>query len=417
MSTKNNFFCCILRTGGTDGSLDDIDGTGLADGDVALVAEDGESYLYRLDADSALTEDDPKIISPDSNAGNKRWILQNEVIQQYHPYRKNLIINGAMRVAQRGTTFTTINSSQYTLDRWRYVDSGTTAAAVTITKDTEVPSGEGFGNSLKIDCTTAESGDDADEIIQIATKIEAQDLIHLRYGTSDAKTITLSFWLKSDTKTGTFSTMVYGNDSDYSYVTEHTVADNNWKRYTVTIPGDTSNAITNDTGIGFYIGITLVCGSTYDTSSTDQWISGDYYAGENQDNFLDSTDNNIYITGAQLEVGEGASDFEFRPYSEELQRCMRYYEQWDYDDGSVEAVNAGPIYSATNYRAPVWYMVPKLKAPTITFTGTGTLYYSGSNYTPDSVSATDINTLSFMTSVTKSGESWVQGESNPEPQS
>jgi hypothetical protein len=369
MATKNNAFYCIGRTGGSDGYLDDIDGNGLLDGDMAVVMEDGETYLYRLNSSSGATEDGLLVVSPDSNPGSKRWILQNEVIQKHNVFRKNLIINGAMQVAQRGTSFATMGNgdSQFTLDRWKFWEVGTCVGEVTVTQDTDVPSGEGFANSLKVDCTTAENFTDTSTIIALQYKIEAQDLVHLKWGTSSAEDLVFSFWFKSDTKTGDLALWFYQPDSDQSYATRITIANNNWNKYTIVLPGDTSGDFDDNNGEGLRIRFNFSLGSTREGATEDVWESFTNYYETSIDNFLDSVSNNLWITGVQLEVGSQATSFDHRPYGEVLRQCLRYYERWDAGDLGANdnlEVASGYCYSTTVLYAPITYF-PKRAKPTI----------------------------------------------------
>lgn len=368
MATKNEIFFCIGRAGGLDGYLDDIDGNDISGGDAVLVVEsDGQSFFYRCDASSGASENDPAVITPDSNPGTKRWILQDDIVQRKNLLRKNLLINGAMRIAQRGTSFSGLgngDNATYTLDRWAFAETGTPNGVVTIAQVSELSAPEDFPNQMSIDTTTAESAVAADELIMVYQNIEAQDLQHLKYGQSDARDISLSFWLRSD-KTGTMGVGVYAPDATRSYITEISISNTNWNKYEITIPGQagTSSGITNDNGAGLRVHFTLVGGSNWQ-GTPDQWNSANYCCGSNQTNFLDAVGNTIYLTGVQLEIGKAATEFEHLPYHEELKSCQRYYERWD--DVSSEVVGAG-MCDTTDDAKVVWkYAVPKRSVnPTI----------------------------------------------------
>jgi hypothetical protein len=240
---------------------------------------------------------------------------------------KNLIRNGAMTVAQRGSVNAGAGSggSAYTqCDRWYYHErGGTEGAAVTLTQDTDVPAGQGFAYSLKCDVTTAEAAVAAGEMQGLQTRLEAQDLQHLIYGNAAAKTVALSFWMKSP-KSGTHCVGLYQPDGTRSYVREFTVASaDTWELHTVTFPGDASGTINNDAGEGLRLTFALTAGSTYQVSA-DAWAAGEDYGTSNQQNLLDNTANNIYITGVQLEVGSVATDFEHEDIGTTLAKCQRY---------------------------------------------------------------------------------------------
>jgi hypothetical protein len=260
--------------------------------------------------------------------------------------RKNLIINGDMAVSQRGTSFTglTNGGSGYTLDRWRYTESGTTVGVFTLTQDTGNVGDIPFDNAMKIDCTTAEDLSDAAHFAVIIQRIEAQDLQHLLFGDGDAKSLTLSFYTKGN-KAGVMSVSVYQPDGSRIYVHEASITgDSSWESIQFTIPGDSSGTINNDTGAGLVVSFCLSAGSTANDAGTDAWESFTDYASANQTNFLDNTANNLWLTGVQLEVGSDATPFEHRPYAEEFLLCARYFLQYNmgssaYPFGIAHAAN------------------------------------------------------------------------------
>ena len=244
---------------------------------------------------------------------------------------KNIIINGDMSIAQRGTSFTGIGDgdSQYTLDRFKWAEEGATdTAEYTISQSTDVPTGQGFARSLKVDCTTADTSIDANNIQYVGTSIEGQNLQYLKYGTSNAESTTLSFWVKSN-KTGTYGVALLGNDSpetQYSQTYSISSADT-WEKKTLTFEGDTSQGFDNDNGSSLLIQWYLVAGTNKTSGSSQTWgttTQANRAAGQTV-NLADSTSNEWYITGVQLEAGTTASDFEFLPHDINLKRCQRYY--------------------------------------------------------------------------------------------
>jgi len=241
---------------------------------------------------------------------------------------RNIIINGAMQVSQRGTSFTPGNTATpYTLDRMQ--SSNSHDGAVTITQSSTAP--DGFANSLKVDVTTADTSLASGQYGQILYKPEAQDLQQLAFGTSGAKDSILSFYVRSN-KTGNYGVAVLQNDNSSKQVSfQYTInSANTWERKTFLIPGDTSGVINNDNGRGFDIHIGLASGTQYTSgslrSSFTTFADADLYAGQ-EVNLLDSTSNEWYITGVQLEVGSVATDFEHRTYQDEIKRCMRYFQK------------------------------------------------------------------------------------------
>jgi len=244
---------------------------------------------------------------------------------------RNIIINGDMSISQRGTSFTGLGdtNSQYTLDRFKWVEEGATdTAEYTVSQSTDVPTGQGFSKSLKIDCTTADTSVDANNIQYIGTAIEGQNLQYLKYGTSNAESTTLSFWVRSN-KTGTYGVALISNDStEYLYSQTYTInSADTWEKKTLTFVGDTSANFDDDNGNSLLIQWYLVAGTNKSSGSSQTWGSytqANRAAGQTV-NLADSTSNEWYITGVQLEAGTSASDFEFLPVDVKLARCQRYY--------------------------------------------------------------------------------------------
>jgi hypothetical protein len=249
--------------------------------------------------------------------------------------RKNMVINGAMQVAQRGTSATGIDTDSSATEAYRTLDrflfGGNDAGVWTMTQDSDSP--VGFGSSMKLDCTTAKSSLDAGSYLYVLNRIEAQDLQQLGYGTSSPQAITLSFWVKSP-KTGTHYAELYHGDSSGSTKRKNSYAytvstANTWEKKSMTFAGDTGvNAIVNDTGYGLMLMWYLAAGSNLQggTHTNDNWHNTEANRTPNQVNCADSTSNNFYLTGVQLELGSTATDFEHRGYGEELALCQRYYQ-------------------------------------------------------------------------------------------
>jgi hypothetical protein len=232
-------------------------------------------------------------------------------LQSSAPVGKNLIINGNMQIAQRGTSLTSLTSgNNYTSDRFQFqVGAGTWSQ----TTDTNVPTGQGFVNSLKINCT-ATATPTTTQSVNFAQIIEAQNLQHLKFGTSSAESLTLSFWVKSN-KTGTYAIWFYQSDDARQTNKTYTIdSADTWEKKTITISGDTTGVIDNDNGAGLYVRWVLAAGPdvTSGTSPNGTWeayTAANSYAGQTV-NLADSASNYINITGVQLEVGTTATDFE-----------------------------------------------------------------------------------------------------------
>jgi len=276
--------------------------------------------------------------------------------------RRNLIINGAMQVAQRGTSFANPADGTYSLDRMLIFNGND--GATTITQDTTVPSGEGFTQSMKFDCTTIDGTIAAGQYLTLSHKIEGYNHAVLGYGTSGAKSITISFYAKSNL-TGTFCYSVRNNDVDRAYIKEFSLTSADvWERVSFTIPGDTSGTWLTTNGTGSIHQITLSIGSTYQ-GTANQWNSSNVVATSNQVNFLSSTDNEFFVTGWQVELGSQATPFEHRSFGEELALCQRYYELLYTMDGCHAGTFGG--WSHENRQCVPHYKVRKRAVPTITF--------------------------------------------------
>ena len=240
---------------------------------------------------------------------------------------RNLIINGAMQVAQRGTSETSVTTGgYYTVDRFKY-EIGS-LGTWTLEQSTDSP--DGFSNSFKLTCTTADASPASSDYSIVSQSIEAQNLQHLEYGSSSAKPLTLSFYVKSN-KTGNASFEIFQEDnSSKLYSVQYTInSADTWEKKTITIPGDTSGLINNDNGVGLRFGWWLNSGSNFTGGSFGGWKT------------LDNTSRNVSnlgvggaisdyfaITGVQLEVGERATPFEHESYGQTLAKCMRYYYRW-----------------------------------------------------------------------------------------
>ena len=247
------------------------------------------------------------------------------------PSFRNFIINGDMQIAQRGTSSAGNTGNGYTtVDRFNNWITG--AGTWTMSQDSDVPTGQGFSNSFKMACTTANASLGSTGRFAILQVIEGQNLQNLKWGTANAESITLSFWIKSN-KTGTYTLGL--NQSNSVPATWHIAktftidSADTWEKKTLTISGNTSTDIRNSNEWALRVIIYCAGGSTY-TSGTlaTSWEAQDSAnaVSSSNVNIADSTSNYINITGVQLEVGSGASDFEFLPYDVQLERCKRYYQ-------------------------------------------------------------------------------------------
>ena len=253
-------------------------------------------------------------------------VTTNKLAYNPNPHR-NIIINGDMSIAQRGTSFSSISSgsANYGVDRFKFEVSS--LGTWTVSQETDVPTGQGFAKSLKLDCTTADASPSADDLIVLTHNIEGQNLQYLKKGTSNAESLTASFWVKSN-KTGTYIAELKDVDNNRTINKSYTInSSNTWEKKTITYDGDTTGTLDNDNGKSFQLNFWLGGGSNW-TSGTLQTSWGSSTQANRQVgqvNLADSTSNEWYITGVQLEAGTTASDFEFLPTDVNLRRCQRYY--------------------------------------------------------------------------------------------
>ena len=287
---------------------------------------------------------------------------------------KNIIINGDMSIAQRGTSVTGITGSGYnTIDRYQLDLSG--LGTWTQSQDTDVPTGQGFATSLKMDCTTADASPAAGDQLRIQTKFEGQNLQYLKKGTSSAQSTTLSFWVKS-VKTGTYIIHLFDNDNSRSISKSYTISSaSTWEYKNITFPGDTSGVFDNNNATSLFVQFYLGAGSNY-TSGTLNTSWNSYTAANSavgQVNLADSTSNNFWITGVQLEAGTTASEFEFLPYDVNLRRCQRYYMRWQGDTSDQRSIANGLCCGTGQVRMIVVYPTTLRTNPTVTEVGLETL--------------------------------------------
>jgi len=313
---------------------------------------------------------------PDDSIQNAKF---SNIVQS-----KNIIINGDMSIAQRGTSVTGATSGGYlTCDRWNVIL--TTAGTYSISQSTEVPSGQGFAKSMKFDCTTADASLAAGDNLRLQSKFEGQNLQYLKKGTSNAESLTCSFWVKS-VKTGTYILELEDKDNSRKISKSYTISSaNTWEKKTVTFPGDTTGAFNNDNARSLDVMFWLAAGSTFSGGSTlnTSWgapSTADRAVG--QVNLSDSTSNDFYITGVQLEAGTTASDFEFLPYDLNLQRCLRYYELLASGNGKV--ICAAVSFTTDRAQGVLNFSPEKRSAPSLDYvTGTNYYDYFRAGATPD----------------------------------
>ncbi len=275
---------------------------------------------------------------------------------------RNLIINGAMQVSQRGTVVNAGNEYGGP-DRFRFAKND---GAFTISQSTDVPSGQGFSNSWKADVTSV-SGTAGLNYVIFQQRFEGQNLQQLKKGSSSAESLTVQFWIKSS-KAGTYIAELFDNDNTRQISKSYTVSSaDTWEHKTITFPGDTSGALDNDNAFSLEVNLWLFAGSSYSSGTlSTTWTSvTDANRAVGQVNAGDNTANNIYITGVQLEVGEVATAFEHRSVGDELHRCKRYFERKSYTGAQYQVITVGAvtgISTSTNLLGIVYHEVEHKQA-------------------------------------------------------
>ena len=311
---------------------------------------------------------------------------------------KNLLINGGMNVWQRSTSQASISSTStdgyVTVDRWTTYNNS--LGTWTQSRSTDVPSEQGFGYSLKMDCTTADASPAAGDELNVAQLIEAQNLQHLLFGTSSPKSITLSFWVKSN-KTGTYIINIYKTDGGARGISKSYTIDtaSTWEKKEITFAGDETNAIANDNGVGLYVNFYLAAGSNY-TSGTlaTSWESlTNANRAVGQVNLADSTSNEWYLTGCQLEVGSTASGFEFEPYATTLTKCTRYLHKiTNVGGGNFASVGSGIENSSTQAFIFVPHITPMRDQPSMSYSNLTHFDLEARDKVPTAISTTTPDT-------------------------
>ena len=273
---------------------------------------------------------------------------------------KNRIINGAMVISQyNGTSSVTPTNATYPIDRWRAYLSQ--ASKFTTQQTTTAPTG--FNNSLLITSSSAYSITSTD-IFSMQQFIEGYNIADLGWGTANAKTVTLSFWVRSSL-TGTFGGVLQNDAQNRSYPFTYTInSANTWEYETITIPGDTTGTwlTTNGRGIALWFGLGV--GST-NSGTAGSWAGAAYYSATGATSVVGTSGATFYITGVQLEVGSSATGFEYVNYQTSLANCQRYYEV-----GSTYCGAGG-----TGVYASAPFCVTKRATPTVVVTAS--LAYTG----------------------------------------
>ena len=307
--------------------------------------------------------------------------------------RRNIIINGAMQVAQRGTSASSIQSGGYrTVDRFYFGTNGRDEGVYTNAQVSDAPSG--FSSSFKVTTTTAESAIDANDLVWVAQRIEAQDLQQLKNGSSDAEKVTLSFYVKSSI-TGTFGVNLYKaqNTGRIINATYSISSADTWEQKVITFDGDTSGGgIDNNNGEGLRVVWHLASGSDFDSVNSTSWANystTNWAGGHAQDGVITTTNATWQLTGVQLEVGDfpNGTPFEHRSFGEELALCQRYCFDMNPPTGAsprTPYIMPAAVYNNTLTIGYASFPVEMRTTPTVTLTGdSGDFsYYEGNQNRP-----------------------------------
>jgi len=315
--------------------------------------------------------------------------------------RKNMVINGDFKISQRATSVANLSSGWNfsTVDRWRIALQG--GGTWTSSQDTDVPIGQGFTKSWKLDCSSADTAIDSTDYFILEQRIESNRMAELCWGTKKAKPVALSFWVKSSV-VGDCNAMLHGDNFNTTRIVNQNFTIHNaneWEYKTMTFPAHgPENAWTTDNTCGVRLWLWFKAGAnwTAGAGTRNYWRNN----ADNQQapgttiNIASSASNNLWITGVQLEAGYNATPFEYRSWGEELELCERYYEvhyqntntnnpAGSHNDG-YNAIAAGGISGSKAY-FPFKYRTQKCKSPTISYGGKFRISGAGSgnNKEPD----------------------------------
>jgi len=319
---------------------------------------------------------------------------------------RNLLINGDMAVAQRGTSSTAVDADgYYTCDRWKYVDEST-GGQVTLTQDSSVPTGSGLSKSFKVDCTTADTSVAADHSIRVQQRIEGQNLQGVAKGTSDAKPLVCSFYVKSNL-TGQFNMYLEDTDNSRAIAGTYSISSaDTWEFKTVRFPADTTGAFTNDNAMSLVLHFFLAAGTNF-TSGTiaSAWQSKTLanLAVGMSNNILSSTSNDWAMAGVQLEVGQNPTEFESEPFGVTFDKCERYLQVFAQDNANAH-VASGYYHSTTSLRCHMPFRQKMRAVPTGSIVNVGDFFVQdgGATAAPSAIATANNNDTSMLTVTTSS---------------
>ena len=284
---------------------------------------------------------------------------------------RNVIINGAMNVAQRATSSTGIGASSgyFVCDRWRFSKGGDASdGRFTMTQDSSAP--EGFANSMKLACTTTDTSIAADEFLFIGQRIEGQNMQTFAKGTSSAKPFAVSFYVKGNAS-ATYVCELADQDNGRQISKTFNVT-TDWTRVELNFPADTTGALDDDNAKSFELFFILHSGSNYTsgTINSSSWASSTdaNRVGSGTTSFFDSTDRTFFLTGVQLDVGQNPTSFEVEPFERTMAKCQRYFYSIG-GDSVYERSSVGFNFSTTQARCATFFPVQMRSAPSVAKSG------------------------------------------------
>ncbi len=406
----------------TDASIDTAH---IADSQITTAKIAADAITSAKIADTAISEEhlDPTVISGlsdttiatadhlmffDATDNALKKVDAGELMSSsvsLRPNAKPICINGDMQVAQRGTSLTGQTGSGFCLDRFGFQMD--TFGTWTMTQTDDGPTGSGFTHALKWDCTTADTSLGAGHFGLAHYRIEGQDLQLLKKGTSSAEKVTISFWVKS-AKTGTYILELFDVDNSRQISQAYTISSaNTWEQKILVFDGDTTGALGNDNGHSLAISWWLGAGSTYSGGTLNtSWASNtNANRAVGVVNLADSTSNDWYLTGVQIEVGEYTAStlpaFQHESFGDNLIRCQRYFQKYT-QPPLIGSANAGNTVA----RASFGLITSMRTGATATHNGTFSWFYSNSHQpqsTAFSATYTDENTFEADVTMNVSG--------------
>ena len=286
----------------------------------------------------------------------------NAALLATFPHR-NLIINGAMQVSQRGTSSTGVTTATYLVDRFQ---GRTTSGSIDLSQSTTAPAG--FSNSFKLAVNTTNAFGTASDEAYFEQIVEAQNLQHLQYGLSTAQKITLSFWVRSSVA-GTYGIWFYQDDATKDYEVSYTIdSADTWEKKSVTVDGNTADAIDNNNESGMRVRWYLDGGSDRRGTISSNWATSTSTSTRlptGAPAWMNGS-NDFYLTGIQLELGEQATPFEHENYGATLRKCQRYLYRLEIDSASVGFINLTG-WNTNDAYGPILYPVKMRTAPTLSY--------------------------------------------------